>query len=73
MDEDDRLNALRQKVSELYARRLIHVDNMSDRLEKVRNIREDYSHKHDFLMWDREAYAKLYYPLWILFIGGFVF
>lgn len=73
MDEDDRLNALRQKVSELYARRLIHVDNMSDILEKVRNIREDYSHQHDFLMWDREAYAKLYYPLWILFIGGFVF
>ena len=25
-----------------------------------------------FLKWDREANAKLYYALWIVFIGGFV-
>ncbi len=73
MDVENRLTALREKVSELYARRNIYVDSMSAIPEQVKNIREDYSHKHDFLKWDREAYAKLYYPLWILFMGGFVF
>jgi hypothetical protein len=26
----------------------------------------------EFLQWDREINGKLYYPLWILFMGGFV-
>lgn len=34
----------------------------------IRGIKE----QPDFLQWDREINGKLYYALWILFMGGFV-
>jgi hypothetical protein len=34
----------------------------------MRGIKE----QPDFLQWDREINGKLYYALWILFMGGFV-
>ena len=34
----------------------------------IRAIKE----QPEFLQWDREINGKLYYPLWILFMGGFV-
>lgn len=37
---------------------------------KIRDPQKDHA---DYLQWERDANMRLYYPLWILFIGGFAF
>lgn len=72
-EDENRLSALRDHFLEIYKAKQKIAESMSVLSEKFDKVREDYAHQHDFLKWDRETYAKLYYPLWILFMGGFVF
>lgn len=73
MEEVDQVSQFREQLAPVFAwitKATEHYSKITKDLEKIRN---DYSHQHEFLKWDRETHARLYYPLWILFVGGFVF
>lgn len=73
MEDDEKDPQIRERITRLFEKLAEFSKRNSEAARGIQEIREGYTHQHEFLKWDRETYAKLYYPLWILFMGGFVF